>query len=130
MDAIFSDDPKFRIRICAEYDLSLTNDVQVHRNVQFPKEILDRYIPNPHLQYHACLGNHVPAIRAALRENDMIKAIEQCISSAQSVNLAERGATFDPFMTNVFKNNNKILIDSDGNEYTPREALDKLKETA
>lgn len=130
MDAIFSDDPKFRIRICAEYDLSLTTGVEVHRNVQFPKEITDCYIPNPHLQYHACLGNHMPAIRTAIRENDMIKAIEQCIASAQSVNLAERGATFDPFMTDVFKNKNKILIDNDGNEYTPREALNKLKETA
>lgn len=128
MDAIFSDDPTFKIRICAMYSLSLTKDVGVQSHYDFPSYITKSYIPNPHLNYHSCLGDYREPIRKALRENNMIAAIEQCVASAQSVNIAERGATFDPFMRDVFGSADKILIDCDGKSYTPVEALKKLKE--
>lgn len=130
MDAIFSDDPIFKIRMCSSYGLSITGDVDVWANYNYPADILKQYIPNPHIQYHRCLGDHRDPIRRALRDNNMPLAIEQCIASAQSVNIAERSVTFDPFMKNVFSSTNKILVDMKGKEYTPVEALKYLKKKA
>lgn len=130
MDSIFSDDPKFRIRMCAYYEVSMSADVSVHSHWDFPAEYMKKYIPNPHLQIHACLGGYREPIRKRIREGNLMGALDQCIASAQSVNLLERTQTFDPFMKQVFNSNNKILVDNEGNEYTPLEALKKLKEKA
>ena len=128
MDAIFSEDPKFRVRMCSYYELSVSNDVSVHAGWTYPADILAKYIPNPHIQRHACLGGHREPIRNQIRNNNMIGAVEQCIASASSINLAERDATFNRFMKELFDNSNKILVDSDGKEYSAKEALKKLKE--
>lgn len=128
MDAIFSDDPVFRIRLCAIY--ALNTDVAVFRNYEYPEELTRQYLPNPHLQYHQCLGSYRDPIRTAIRNSNYIGAIEQCVASCQSINLAETGVTFIPFMKRLFATTKKekVLIDKDGNEYNAKEALEKLKE--
>lgn len=130
MNAIFSDDPEFKIRLCAFY--ALNTDVGVVRNYDYPEYLLREYMPNPHLQYHSCLGSYRDAIRDALRNSNYIGAIEQCVASCQSINLAETGATFHPFMSNLCRASakHKVLVDRDGKAYTPKEALKKLKEQA
>lgn len=130
MDAIFSNDPKFIIRMCAYYELSLSSaSVFVHSGHEYPDETLNKYIPNPHLQRHACLGSYREPIRQCLRTNNIIGAIEQCAASAASVNLAETAITFMPMLTDLFKSTKKILIDTEGKEYTVAEAIAKLKES-
>lgn len=128
MDSIFSDDPVFKIRLCSLYVLN--EDVSVSRGYTYPENILREYIPNPHLHFHACLGSYRDPIREALRRGDYIAAIEQCVASCQSVNVAETMATFKPFMEKLFSSDcksSKTLIDTNGKAYTPKEALAKLK---
>ena len=128
MDAIFSDDPQFKIRMCAAYSLSMRGTVNVERGFDYPADLRKKYLPNPHIQRHACLGDHRDPIRKALREGSMQQAIMQCVASAQSINLMETSMTFTPFMTDLFNSKNNVLIDNKGKEYTPESALKKLKE--
>jgi len=130
MDAIFSNDPQFAIRMCAFYEIDMsTASVGVISGYDYGDARTKKYIPNPHLQRHACLGSYREPIRENLRRNNIIGAIQQCAASAGSVNLQETDMTFKPFMASVFKSNNKILVDNEGNEYTVKEAIQKLKET-
>lgn len=130
MDAIFSNDPQFAIRMCAFYEIDMsTASVGVISGYDYGDARTKKYIPNPHLQRHACLGSYREPIRENLRRNNIIGAIQQCAASAGSVNLQETNMTFKPFMASVFKSNNKILVDNEGNEYTVKEAIQKLKET-
>ena len=129
MDAIFSDDPKFVVKMCAYYQLASHGDVEVERGHSFSDELKD-YMPNPHLQRHACLGSHRTPIREYLRNGDILGAISQCVASAQSVNLMETNATFVPFMRDLLSSRNKVLRGANGEDYTPKQALDLLKKEA
>lgn len=127
LDAIFSDEPQMRIKICAVYCLDMRGSVSTHSNYDFPSDC-ENYIPNPHLQYHACLGNHNQKIRECLGKGDSIMAVEQCISSAKSLNLSEWSATASKFILDVMKSNKKIIELETGEEVTAVEALNWLKE--
>lgn len=130
MDALFSNDPKFTVRMCAYFELSVSSaSVMVYSGHEFTPATIEKYVPNPHLQRHACLGSYREPIRRCLRSNNMIGAIEQCVASAGSVNLAETNATFKPFMSSLLRNTEKVIVDNEGNEYTVAEAISKLKES-
>ena len=124
MDAIFSDDPILRVKICAYYDVDVRGSVDSAHGFSFPSNCNDR-LPNPHLQYHDCLGNHRRYICEALMNGDVIGAMEQCVSSAKSVNVGE-DVTMKYFLRDLFNSNAKILVNNDGTELTPVEALEML----
>ena len=126
MDAIFSDDPELRIKCCAYYDLDIRGQSNSTSHYGFPPNCHDR-LPNPHLQYHNCLGNHRRYINDRLVNGDLIGAIDQCISSAKSVNIGE-DVTMHYFLRDLFASDEKILENSDGVAFTPAEALQWLNE--
>lgn len=127
MDAIFSEDPEFRIKMCGYYSLYLNGRVQTFPNFSYPNKLKD-YVPNPHLDRHSCLGSYEPEINKLIRSGNIVGAIEQCIASCMSVNLAETSMTFKPMMNGIFNNTNRILLRSDGTEMTVKDAIKYLKE--
>jgi hypothetical protein len=122
--ALFSTDPKIHIRTCGYYDLHLGGGVKTAAHYNYMKP--DR-IPNPHLQYHACLGQYAPLIQQKLADGDLMGTILQCNGSVMSVNVHEASATFLPFLEEVFKSTDKIIEDFNHVQMTPREALEWLK---
>ena len=102
LDALFSSEPVLKLRTCAMYEINTRGDVTSFRNACYPPES-DNYIPNPHLDYHNCLGDHERMIEAKLEAGDMIGAIEQCIASAKSMNINESTATSGPFLRSLME---------------------------
>lgn len=126
LDVIFSDDPLLRVKMCAIYSLDIRGHVRTYSGYTFPADCSDR-LPNPHLQHHACIGNHERFIIERLNAGDTLGAIEQCISSAKSLNLGE-GLTVRPFLADLFNSDDKILELADGTSMNPVEALKWLEE--
>lgn len=126
LDAIFSDDPVIRVKMCAYYSIDTRGSVDSMRGYSFPRNCQD-YIPNPHLHYHDCLGDHQRYISERLLEGDTIGAIEQCIASSKSINVGE-DITVKYFLQDLFTSKNKVIELSDGRNVTPSEALDWLNE--
>ena len=122
LDEIFGDDPSFRIRTCGVYRIDMRGNVNTSAGYRYPQPDCANRIPNPHLQYHACLGNNSRYIIDRVRAGDMIGAISQCISSAKSINIGE-GVTVTRFLRDLFQSSDKIIEDFGGNLYTASEAL-------
>ena len=123
-DALFGDDPKLRIKMCAYYQIDLRGSVTSYRGYTYPQNCRD-YVPNPHLQYHNCLGNYSRYINDCLGRGDVVGAIEQCIASAKSINFAE-SMTYTRMFEYIFAANNKIIELPDKSSVSPEEALDWL----
>lgn len=124
LDAIFGEDAVLKIKCCAFYDVDLRGDVSSSRGYGFPAEFKD-FAPNPHLEYHNCLGNHRQFISECLRNGDMLGAVSQCISSARSINIGE-GMTVSRFLKFIFGTDKKIIELPDGTSMTPVDALEWL----
>lgn len=125
LDTIFSSEPLLKIKMCAYYVIDLRGEVITQSGYDFPIKYKDR-MPNPHLQYYACLGNHKCLIEERLRNGDVVGAVEQCVSSAKSVNIGE-DVTLCRFLSGIFSNHcEKIVELPDGTSCTPTEAYDWL----
>lgn len=84
LKAIFLDQ-ELRVRFCAAYEFDLNGSVSARDGHSFGSEF-DGYMPNPHIQHYACIGNYQKEINEALKKRDYIFALEQCIASAKSLN--------------------------------------------
>ena len=131
LDNIFSEEPLLMVRTSGNYCLRF-EDCKVTCEGRYDYEghdpIFKNYVPNPHIYYHACLGGYKDKVMNALKSRNYIGAIELCVASAGSVNLDETTMTFRPFLGQILTNKNKIIVTKDGQEMTPEEALNWLKE--
>ncbi len=126
LDAVFSDNPPFKVKMCANYALNLEGYVYATEKYPYGQGFED-FIPNPHIHQYACIGDYVPHIQAAIRSGDLITAIEQCAASARSINLAE-SVTVSYFLNDLFTSTNRIIRLQDGRDVTPEEALQYLND--
>lgn len=127
MDAMFCTE-KLKVRLCARFQLDIRYGVQRPASgYAFPSGC-ESYIPNYHLHHHSCLGNYERIINEYVQRGDTIGAIEACVASAKSINIAESGATFHPFMKLVFQSTKKCIELPDGRNVTPAEAFAWLEE--
>lgn len=125
MKAIF-DTGKVKLRVCAAFTIdSAIGSGHGCRDYAFRSEY-DTYTPNQHIQHYACLGNNAPHIDRALRDNDYITAIEQCISVTRNMNMAEPN-TISLFMRRIYNDLQKCLELPDGSIVDANEAVEWLK---
>lgn len=124
--AIFSEDPLIRVKMCGYYRLDIRGDSTSRAGYTYPRNCSDR-IPNPHLQKYNCLGNHQRAINNYLRGGDTVGAVEQCVGSCKSINLAE-SQTFTFFFEKLFASNENVIELPDHTCVSPVEALKWLNE--
>lgn len=125
IDELFSEAPRFRVKLCGVYYINTGGSVRSEKQFTYPADCVD-YLPNPHLQIFACLGNNRPSIQEALRNGNIIGAIEQCISGTKGVNMTEIEQTIQPFIKWICNSNSKIIRLEDGSDVTPREAVEWL----
>lgn len=126
--ALFSSEATLKVKTCAYYSLETRGSVETRSDYGFPYEFRDR-VPNPHLNYHACLGDYRRYIQDCLEKQDIVAAIEQCVASARSVNIGE-SVTFEPFVREILRSENKIIVLPNGTDATPHEALEYLNSTS
>ena len=126
MDAMFLSE-KIKLRMCALFHLDVRGTVSTTTGYDFPANCSD-YIPNYHLNNHHCFGNYERVITEYLQNGDTIGAVNACIASAKSVNIAESGPTFNPMMVQVFNSTKKCFELPDGTCVTPAKALEWLNE--
>lgn len=125
INAIFSDTPILKVKVCSNYTLDLRGQVTARRFYDYGNDFID-YVPNPHIHHFACLGNYASYINRALQDGNIVTAIEQCIASAKSLNLSESHTT-RYFLDDVFTSTHNIIRLPDGREVTPGNALKYLK---
>lgn len=122
--AVFSD-RTLRLRFCAGYTFDLNGSVRGIRQHEFPLE-MKNMMPNPHIQYHACLGNHERVINQFLRDRNYIGAIEQCVSSSKSLNFGD-SVVIGEFMNDMYRNQTQCIELPDGKVVKPLTAIEWLE---
>lgn len=126
MNSIFGCEATLKVKCCAYFELDIRGSIETTRGFVFGPEY-SNMIPNPHLQYHRCFGDHRPLIQDRINAGDMIGAIMQCKQSASSINVGE-SPTMCPFVKDLLVANKKCIHMPDGTDVTPAEALRILKE--
>lgn len=84
-------------------------------------------IPNPHIQYHSCLGQYRGDMQSALAKADFIGVINLCIASGLSLNIPE-SPTCGRFISDVTKGSQKAVLLPDGESVTYKQAVAWLKQ--
>ena len=122
-------DQEIRIRVCAAYRFRLNGTVSGVSNFSFDRSF-GTYIPNPHIQGYACLGNYRMEINNAMQKHDYIYALEQCIASAKSLNFHDSVVMeyFSEDLTKYAGTNRRCIELPDGTVVTPSEAIKWLRQ--
>lgn len=127
LDAIFSDDPVLKIKVCGVYFLEIGGYVQTNSGYHYPADH-DDFMPNPHLHRFACLGGHESLINKCLDNNDLIGAVSQCQASVASVNLGEAITIQYMLEQQLFCTGAHNIIElPDGTSVTPSAAYEWLE---
>lgn len=126
LNAIFGEDSLLKIKVCAYYCIDVRGGVMSSTGFAYT-EIYKDFLVNPHIKYHACIGNNRPIICNFLKKGDYISGITQCQVSAMNLNLSEGSQTVAPFLGELFSNNCKnVILMPDGTSCTPRAAYNWL----
>jgi len=127
LNALFSNDPKFKIRIAAKYTID-ARGVGVNSGMEVSSYYAGyrNYLTNPHIYNFACLGNYKPLMNRAILDGDVVGAMDLCVASVTSMNITE-SVTVENFFKQLFSTDRKCIEDFDGNEYSPLEAIKKLE---
>lgn len=123
MTAIFVNQ-EIKIRVCATYEFQRGMNV---RGVMRSQSCAVGRMPNPHIYYHACLGNYNMAINELLTRHDYIGALEQCAASARSLNFGD-STVMSEFLKDLRQNRYKCLELPDGRVVGTGEAITWLSE--
>ena len=131
MKAIFIEQ-SVRLKFCATYRFNISGNVSgmSYSNETYVSEC-NNCMPNPHIDYHSCMGGYQRVINEMLVTNDYIGAITQCIASCQSLNFGDYTVMRD-FMRNIYgfpghTVNNRCIELPDGSVATPKDAIAWLK---
>ena len=132
-NAVFID-RVLKIRMCAAYGMNIDNmECSGLAHYAYGGQY-DRYMPNPHIDIHRCIGTFRQEFYECLSKFDYIGCIEAAVSSAHSINFGDN-TVMSEFITNLWKtddigttNSAKCVELPDGNCVTAKEAIKWLKE--
>ena len=128
LKALFAD-RTIKLRVCAAYDFYLFGNVQGVEDYHFPSDLVG-YMPNPHIQHYACMGDFRPAINTLLQDNDWIGAFEQTIASAKSLSFYD-GTVMNRFTSNLYNQSyayTRCIELPDGSVVKVAEAIEWLEQ--
>lgn len=84
-ELFLADEPRMRVRFCAAYRITLAQGVSaISTHSCYANS--DGYMPNPHIYYHECLGDHIVHINECVSAGNYVGAVEQCAASCASLN--------------------------------------------
>ena len=120
MRAIFLDQV-LKVRSCAAYRLTINGSMRAISRYAFGSEG-DMRLPNPHIQYHGCIGNYEMIFDQLCEEHNYIGAIEQCIASCKSLNFHD-GIVMKEFMNDICRDDYVCIELPDGKVVKPSAAI-------
>lgn len=126
--AIFVD-KTIRLRLCGAYKFEYGSRVYGLAGYSYPCEV-ETYMPNPHINEYHCLGQYEGIITELVIAGNYIMAIEQCIQSSRSLNMAD-GAVMRKFYERLFgrrTSEEKVMELPDGKIVNTKEAIEWLNE--
>lgn len=118
---------EIRIRFCAAYRFNMHGSVEARSDCAFGPS-LNTYMPNPHIQRYACMGNYLRNINTLLKESNYIAAFEQCIASCQSLNWLDGAvmSAFISYLDDAYSSNKKCFELPDGTLVSIKEVMQFL----
>lgn len=122
--AIFIDQ-KLHVNFCAAYTFWIGDSVRAMSHYDYGMQC-ENYMPNPHIDEYACLGNYVTPINECLANYNFIGAIAQCVASCKSLNFYDT-AVMNEFVKTLYSSRNKCIELPDGTYVTSKEAIEWLK---
>ena len=122
MHAIFTD-RVLKLRFCAAYTINVeVSQVSGLSRFMYCGAESKNRMPNPHIEHYSCLGNHRVAISEALKNNNYIGAVEQCVASAKSLNFAD-STVMETFMKDMYRSCEKFIELPGGEVVSSAEAV-------
>lgn len=117
---------ELKIRMCAGYTFTTQGDYGSISGVREP-EWCEGYAQNPHIYYHACLGDYKTMMREAVSAGDYEQLINCFLASVKSLNIAE-APTAGRFVKAMYKEiaTKKFIELPDGTVVSPVEAVEFL----
>lgn len=128
LKAIFLDHI-LKIQTCASYSLRLRGTVCGNSYRDYNDPMFVNCIPNPHIQYHACLGGYEQSMNRFLQNRNYIGAIDQCVASCKSLNWRD-GVVIKEFFKDLLMDANgrkTCIMLPDGRFVGAADAIDWLK---
>jgi hypothetical protein len=121
---------RLKMQFCAAYRFRLEGSVEALGHYgDYGVDCAD-YTPNPHIDQYRCLGNYQRIINERLNEQDYIGALEQCIASCKSLNLADSAVMEELIRRIVGRSDNnvnmKCIVLPDGKIVKPEKAIEWL----
>ena len=120
-DALFLEE-SIKVLIGARYA------IETHVGVRgIKRHAIQGTIPNPHIYYHACLGQFRCDMQEALAKSDFVGVISLCNASGVSLNIPE-SPTCGSFVRDVTSGSQKAIQLPTGEIVTYRKAVSWLKQ--
>lgn len=112
---------ELKIRVCAAYQMTAGERVEGCEGFSFNSDF-ESFMPNPHIQHYACLGNYKRILNRLIRDNDYIGVIDQCIASVKSLNWGD-STVMARFMKEMYNDSYRCIELPDGSVCYPSEAI-------
>ena len=91
------------------------------------------HMPNPHLNYHACLGNYKDILFGLTKDGKYLECFNVCIASTQSLNFGD-SVVIREFARDLFadysNNSKKYIVNENGDAMSVQEAIEYIKSKA
>ena len=120
-DALFLEE-SIQVIFSARYAIEPCNGVKGRLCVVTPAAV-----PNPHIQYHQCLGQYRGDMQEALSRSDFVGVISLCVASGLSLNVPE-SATCGRFVQDVTGGSHKAVLLPDSEMVSYKAAVAWLKQ--
>jgi hypothetical protein len=125
----------YKLRVQSNFQYQLTNGNNRGYGIRVNQDDLgadmNNRLCNQHLQFYNCLGSYAAQLAKAQADGNLAVFIGLALASTRSINFADGAVNnrlkdeFDPDDTNIL--NRKCLEDEEGNLYTIKEVIDKVK---
>ena len=130
LNAIFVD-RLLQMRVCAAYNMRFdASSCNAVNSYGYGASCNDA-TPNTHIDAYTCMGDHRQIINELLAERDYVSAVDQCITSARSLNF-EDPTVIREFIYRLYGCRNGInlrcIVLPDGSVVGPKKAIKWLKE--
>lgn len=120
-------DQTMRIRTCAAYQFDISGGFNAISHFDFGSDAINR-MPNPHLQYHACIGDYQDPMFECMHARNYIGYIEQTIASAKTINFGD-GIVVNELFNDLFSGSyGKCIELDDGSLMSVHEAMKYVME--
>ena len=120
-------DQTMKIRTCAAYQFDITGGFDAICHFDFGTDAINR-MPNPHLQYHACIGDYQAPMYDCMQSRNYIGYIEQTIASAKTINFGD-GIVVNELFSDLFGGKyGKCIELEDGRLMDVNEAMEYVME--